>query len=66
MIVRTFFKESDGANIKAEIHDTPEGYAIYYYTSGEFMKSETYHDKSIHYVESAAENWIAGIKVLNG
>jgi len=26
------------------------------------IKSETYHDKSIHYVESAASNWVDGIK----
>ena len=66
MLVKTVFKESDGITMKAEIHNTSEGYAIHYYGASGFIKSETYHDKSARYVEEVADNWIAGIKVLNG
>ncbi len=66
MLLSTVFKESNGITMRAEIHDTPDGYEIQYYGSNGFLKSETYHDKSIHYVESAAHNWVNNIKVLNG
>jgi hypothetical protein len=66
MLISTVFKEQDGVSMKAEIHDTPDGYTIEYYGPHGLFKTETYHDKSIFYVESAARNWVDGIKVLNG
>lgn len=66
MLLSSVFKESGGISMRAEIHDTPDGYSIEYYGPDGFIKSETYHDKSIHYVEDAANNWVNGIKVLNG
>jgi hypothetical protein len=66
MMISAVVKESDGITMRAEIHDTPDGYSIHFYGANGFIKSETYHGKSIHYVEDAAQNWIDGIKVLNG
>jgi hypothetical protein len=66
MMISAIVKESDGIAMRAEIHDTPDGYSIQFYGANGFIKSETYHGKSIHYVEDAAQNWIDGIKVLNG
>ena len=43
------------------------GYDIHYYgPGGDLIKTENFAGKSIYYVQDAAENWIAGIKVLNG
>ena len=66
MLITTIFKEAGNTTARAEIHDTPDGYTIEYYGPNGFIKSETFADKSIHYVEDAAQNWAAGIKVLNG
>ncbi len=66
MLLSTIFKESNGVSMRAEIHDTEAGYSIEYYGPTGFIKSETYHDKSIQYVESAASNWVNDTKVLNG
>ena len=66
MLISTYFKE-DTSGARAEVHDTPDGYMIEYYDmNGNFMKSETHHGKSLHWAESAAENWAMGIKNLNG
>jgi len=64
--VRRFLGERDGKTLCAEIHQDINGYKIQYFIQDEFIKEETFYDKSIHYVEDAAENWLDGIKVLNG
>jgi len=66
MIVSTYFKE-DSSGPRAEVHKDGSGYAIHYYdASGERLKTESHAGKSVHWVESAAENWALGIKTLNG
>ena len=37
----------------------------YYDDEGHWFFCEEYADKSIHYVEDAAQNWTLGIKQLN-
>lgn len=67
MYLTSYFKESPSGNYRAEIHQDTSGYLIEYYNpAGDKFKTETYYDKSIHYVSSAAENWINNIKILNG
>ena len=64
--VNQFLGERAGKNLCAEIHKDLNGYKIQFYIDNNLVKEETFYDHSIHYVEDAAENWIAGIKVLNG
>jgi hypothetical protein len=66
MLVNQFMKENGGSHLRAEIHSDPEGYSIRYFINGALSKEETFYENSIHYVEDAAENWLAGIKKLNG
>ena len=67
MIVNSFYKESENGNYRADIHKSESGYSIEYYSpTGNKIKNESFAGKSIHYVESAALNWISGIKTLNG
>jgi hypothetical protein len=62
----TLFAEKAGKNLKAEIFQTETGAGVRFFIDEEFLKEEIYEDKSTHWARSAAENWIAGIKVLNG
>lgn len=66
MLLSTVFKESGGAQLRAEIHDTPDGYSIEYYGPSGFIKSETYHDKPVQIVEGIAKTWANSFSVLNG
>ena len=65
-ILSTHFSEStEGA--RAEVVEDLGQYKIRYYDmNGNYILTEHHQDKSIHYVESAARNWAAGIKNLNG
>jgi hypothetical protein len=60
------FSEKAGKNLKAEIFDTGNGYGIRFFINEEFVKEEIYEDKSMAWARSVAENWMSGIKVLNG
>jgi hypothetical protein len=62
----TLFAEKAGKNLKAEIFETENGSGVRFFINEEFLKEEIYEDKSIHWARSAAENWISGVKVLNG
>lgn len=66
-IISTFYKESsDGA--RADVVQNDGVYGIEYYNGSDVrpFKVETFPNNSLFYVESAAENWVMGIKVLNG
>lgn len=65
-VVNQFLGEKNGQTLKAEILSAGQGYTINYYINGQFIKEETITGHSIHYAEDAAQNWISGIKVLNG
>jgi len=62
----TLFSEKSGKTLKAEIFETETGSGVRFFIDEEFLKEETYEDKSVHWARSVAENWIGGIKVLNG
>jgi hypothetical protein len=66
MKINEFTGDRSGSALRAEIHNSSDGYRIEYYINNTFQQSETFHNKSIFYVEDAATNWISGIKVLNG
>lgn len=65
--INTFIREQNGVLLEAKIlKSSHEPYSIQYFMNGKFVTEETYDGVSIHYVERVAENWLNGIKVLNG
>ena len=65
--VNEFLGEKSGQHLRAELYQEGlTGYTIRYFVNGDFIKEETITGHSIHYCEDAAQNWINGIKVLNG
>ena len=68
MLITTIFKENANAS-RAEIMKNEAGdyyYINYFDPGGNQVFTEAFPDKSLHYVEDAAENWAKGIKVLRG
>jgi hypothetical protein len=66
-VISTFWKEDADGKAKADVVLNSDTYRIEYYDArGEHFRTEEFPGKSIFYVESAAENWAQGIKVLNG
>lgn len=68
MLISTYFKENT-QSARAEVMKNVAGdyyYIEYYDAGGNKFYTEAFPDKSLYYVESAAENWTLGIKVLNG
>lgn len=61
----TVFENSEKA-MRAELFDTKEGYRIDYYGPSGLLQSENFKGVSVHYAQDAAENWLQGIKKLNG
>lgn len=65
--IKTLVKEQNGTKLEARITKTShEPYSIDYYVDGKYKQSETFSGVSLYYVEDAAQNWLNGIKVLNG
>jgi hypothetical protein len=62
----TLFAEKAGQRLKAEYFQTDNGSGVRFFINEEFLKEEIYEGKSIHWALSAAENWLDGIKTLNG
>jgi hypothetical protein len=48
------------------VKNAGEPYSIRYYVDGKYKQTEMFEGVSLYYVEDAAENWLSGIKVLNG
>jgi hypothetical protein len=68
LLISTYFKENANA-ARAEVLKNEAGsyyYIDYYDAGGNKVFTEAFPDKSIQYVEDAAENWAVGIKVLKG
>ena len=64
-VISTYLHETSKA--KADVVLEGDSYKINYYDArGELFKTEPFPEKSVWYVESAAENWALGIKQLNG
>jgi hypothetical protein len=67
-IIKKFVGESNiGVTLEAVIvKNAGEPYSIRYYVDGKYKQTEMFEGVSLYYVEDAAENWLSGIKVLNG
>ena len=62
-MIKEYFKE-DGTG-SAQVHKkrgVNEFFILYLNGEGERLGVEHFPEKSIHYVEDAAENWVLGIK----
>jgi hypothetical protein len=65
--IKTLMKEQNGIILEAKIMKTEhQPYSIEYFVNGKYTKTEKFEGVSLYYVEDAAENWLNGIKVLNG
>lgn len=62
----TLFSEKAGKHLKAEYFETETGSGCRFFINEEFIQEEIYEGKSIHWAQSAAENWLDGIKTLKG
>lgn len=58
--------EKAGQTLKAEYFKTEDGCGCRFYINEEFIQEEIYQGKSISWAESAAQNWLSGVKTLNG
>lgn len=58
--------EKDGKMLKAEYFEHEGNSGAKFYIDEQLVAEETYEGKSIHWARDAAENWLAGIKTLNG
>lgn len=68
MLISTYFKENTQA-ARAEVMRNEAGqyyYIDYYDAGGNKFYTETFPEKSLHFVEDVAENWSNNMKVLNG
>ena len=70
-VISTYFKEEGGFKARAEVvrEENTQGVSykmVVYDTNGEYVTEKQFPGKSVHYVESAAENWALGFQVLNG
>lgn len=63
---KTIISEKAGQRLKAEYFETDGGAGVRFFINEEFIQEEVYEGKNIHWAQSAAENWLAGIKTLNG
>jgi hypothetical protein len=66
MAGKSLFSEKSGQHLRAEYFETENGSGVRFFINEEFIQEEIYEGKSIHWAESAAENWLEGIKTLNG
>ena len=58
--------EDHEKNVKAEVVFDGKSYGCIFYNQGQRVSQEIYEGKSEAWAESAAENYVLGIKTLNG
>ena len=65
VISRTESQILDDAYCEIKLTPDSDTFYIDFFVEGENVKTEEFPGKSIHYLNSAAENWAVGIKKLN-
>jgi hypothetical protein len=67
-VIKKFVGESlVGVRLEAVIvKEDGAPYSIRYYVNDKFKQEEIFENQSLYYVEDAAENWLKGVKTLNG
>jgi hypothetical protein len=64
-VISSYFKEEGGFKARADVVRENEEYKIVIYDqNGEYVTERSFPGKSVHYAESAAENWAMGIEFL--
>lgn len=63
---KTIFTEKAGKHLRADYFETSTGSGVRYYINGELAEEKLYEGKSIQWAQSAAHQWLADIKPLNG
>jgi hypothetical protein len=64
--INSYYKEENGGRARADVIKREEGFVIEYFdTAGNLFRTEPHPGKSLQWAEDAAENWAAGIKLLN-
>jgi len=58
--------EKAGQTLRAEYFATQNGSGCRMFINEEFIQEELYEGKGIVWAESAAQNWVSGVKTLNG
>lgn len=68
VMVSSIQLESGSSAPRAEIHENDGVYEVHYYSVGTATTPivESYGMHSIHYARDAAENWLSGVKQLDG
>lgn len=61
-----FISEKSGQTLRAEYFQADKGAGVRFFINEELVKEEIYEGHNIHYAKDAAENWVNGIKILNG
>jgi hypothetical protein len=64
MLISEYYKPNDGSAQVRQNPKTKEYFIIYFAEDGQIFDSEKFPDKSLRYVEDAAENYALGIKIL--
>lgn len=64
--MKSLMAEKAGQMLRVEYSESEAGSFCKFWVNGNLVKEEVYEGKSIHWAESAAQNWIDGIKTLNG
>tara|TARA_B100001057_G_C22732545_1_gene904428 strand:+ start:884 stop:1090 length:207 start_codon:yes stop_codon:yes gene_type:complete len=49
---------------RADVFKTADTWGCDFYDKDVLIKSETYETKSVYFAESAAENYVAGVKTI--
>ena len=55
----------DDAYCEIKLSPDSDSFSIDFFVKGSLIKNEEFPGKSIHYLNSAAENWAIGIKKLD-
>ena len=67
MLLKSFYKENNGIQYRADLNQSADGYSIDYFgNNGGKIKTEYYNDKSIQQLANIAESWVNSIQQLNG
>jgi len=64
--MKSIVNEKAGQRLEAFYFEVEGSSGVRYFINGQLVKEETFDGKNIYFAESAAQNWVDGIKTLNG
>tara|TARA_Y100000389_G_C17415442_1_gene493411 strand:+ start:329 stop:529 length:201 start_codon:yes stop_codon:yes gene_type:complete len=64
-VISSYFKEGADYNVRADVVLENDCYVMKVYdNNGLFVIEKSFPGKSLHYAESAAENWALGFQII--